>query len=440
MVDHNGQRFGKYPPGWPALLALGEILHVRFLVNPLLGGLGVWLTYLLGKRVFSVTVGLLAAGLTLTSPFFLMNSGSLLSHPLGLVLSAAFALFWLKAFAAPDEKRPWLSSLGAAFSLGWLILTRPYTAVGVALPFAVHGLVLLVRGPAQTRRRLLFFGLVTLLLGLLLFAWQAALTGDPLLNPYTLWWAYDQIGFGPGHGHLPEGHTFLHARTNTEFSLEIGKYDLFGWGRYSWIFLPIGLIAMRKNWRGLLLAGVFPTLVLLYMAYWIGSSLFGPRYYYEGLFSLTLTSAAGIAWLAGWPLRAGQTFPNYQGMRRLQPLLVSGFVAFLVAINLVFYTPVRLNWMVGLYGVQRSYQAPFLSPEAQSLTPALIIVHPGRKWIEYGRLLELQNPFFDSPFIFIIARSAGRNAAAAAQFPERSVYHYYPDEPWKFYLAPRCQH
>jgi hypothetical protein len=437
VVDYGGQRFGKYPPGWPGVLALGEILGLRFLVNPLLGGLGVWLTYLLGKRVFGETVGLLAAGLTLTSPFFLMNSGSLLSHPLGLVLSAAFALCWLEAFASPNQKRPWLFTSGAALCLGMLILTRPYSAIAIALPFAVHGLVVLVRGPGQMRLRLLAFGVATLLLGMLLFAWQYALTGDALLNPYTLWWEYDKVGFGPGHGHRAEGHSLFQARINTEFSIEVGKYDLFGWGRYSWIFLPIGLAAMIKNWRGLLLAGVFPSLVLLYMGYWIGSSLFGPRYYYEGLYSLSLTSAVGIAWLAGWPRLPGTAFPNYAGWRRLQPLLITALVALLVATNLIFYTPLRLGNMTGLYGVQRAYQEPFTDPEMLALAPALIIVHPERKWIEYGTLLELQNPFYDTPFIFIVNRSPEHNAAAIAQFPERTVYHYYPNEPGKLYLTPR---
>lgn len=98
VIDYNGQRFGKYPLGWPVMLSFGVRLGIHYLVNPLLAGLGLWFTYLLGKRVLSETVGLIAAGLTLTSPFFLMNSGSLLSHPFGLVLSAGFALAWLEGF------------------------------------------------------------------------------------------------------------------------------------------------------------------------------------------------------------------------------------------------------------------------------------------------------------------------------------------------------
>ena len=442
VVDYNGQRFGKYPLGWPAMLSLGERLGLRFLVNPLLSGFGVWLTYLLGKRLFGVTVGLLAAVLTLTSPFFLVNSGSLLSHPFGLFLSLSFVLAWLDGFTTPEGEHRRLPVLTAGGSLGVLALTRPLTALGLAIPFGLHGLYLLFRGSASIRRRLILLGIITLGLVSLHWVWQYAVTGDPFFNPYTLWWPYDRIGFGPGAGRNPEGHNLYQAWINTRHSLYIGYFDLFGWGQYSWIFLPLGLLAILRdrNWRALLPCSVFPTLVVLYLAYWIGSSLYGPRYYYEGLFSLTLTSAAGIAWLAGWPTLPGNAFPNYHGWRRLRSLVVAAVLALLVSFNLLFYTPIRLAGMYGLYGVRREYMQPFLSPEAQKFTPALVVVHTSKKWIEYGTLLELENPFLDTPFIFVIARTPEIDAAVAANFPRRAVYHYYPNlDRYKFFTAPLPQ-
>ena len=161
VVDTNGQRFGKYPLGWPALLGIGERLGYPGLVNPLLAGLGIWLTYLLGKRLFNRGLGLLAAALTVTSPFFLLNSGVFLSHPLGLVLSAGFALAWLASFsgdAAAQSNGGRLALVAAACSLGGLAITRPLTGLGVAAPFVIHGLVLFVRGGGRVRWRW-WFGL-----------------------------------------------------------------------------------------------------------------------------------------------------------------------------------------------------------------------------------------------------------------------------------------
>ena len=333
---------------------------------------------------------------------------------------------------------PWLPTLAAALSLGLLALTRPLTAVAVAFPFAFHGLYLLVKGDGQTRRRLVVFGLVALGVSSLIFAWQFAVTGNPLLNPYTLWWPYDKIGFGPGVGRLESGHTLYQAWINTKFSLFVGAHDLFGWGKFSWIFLPFGLFAAIRYRMGkvLLLGSVILSLGVFYLAYWIGSSLFGPRYYYEGLFSLTLLSALGIAYLAGWPVRPGEAWRTYSGWRRARPLAVSAFVVLLLSANLLFYTPMRLDAMRGLYGVNRARLQPFLRPEALEMTPALVVVHPGN-WIEYGTLLELQDPWLKSPFIFILSRSPVIDADVAAQFPERRVIYYYPSEPFTFYQEPR---
>lgn len=461
VIDHNGKRFGKYPLGWPLLLALGEALDVRIWVNPLLGGLGVWLTYLLGKRAFGSLTGLLAAGLTLSSPFFLMLSGSLLSHPLGLVLSAGFILCWLEAFvelpsqASFTPRRRTRAAILAGLALGALALTRPWTAVGVALPCAFHGIFLLLRGESSTRQRLLLFGGVALCLALLHFAWQWAVSGDPQLNPYTLWWPYDQIGFGPGHGPKPEGHTLAKAYQHLRYDLRGGFQDLFGWGHLSWIFLPLGLLAVfaqpkRPAWLArLLLAGPFASLLLVYMAYWVGNDIFGPRYYYEGLFGLTILSAAGIVWLedrlrrgmGAWGRRfagAAQAKKRFHsvaahGGRFLVALALLG----LVGANLVSYLPQRLEGLKGLYGISREKLAPFLEAPAQALTPALVIVHPQRKWIEYGALLALESPFLDTPFIFAYSRGAETDAQLAALYPERRVLHYYADEPGIFYNAPR---
>jgi hypothetical protein len=172
------------------------------------------------------------------------------------------------------------------------------------------------------------------------------------------------------------------------------------------------------------------------MAYWIGSWLFGPRYYYEGLFSITLMSAAGIAWLAGWPVFPGGACENSTGWQRVRPLLVAGVLALLISTNLVFYTPRRLAGLEGLYTISRARLKPFLTAEAREQTPALIIVHP-ESWMSYGALLELQSPYLDSPYIFVMSRGPLSDQALIADYPDRTVIHYYPDQPYVFYGKPR---
>jgi 4-amino-4-deoxy-L-arabinose transferase-like glycosyltransferase len=291
VVDYNGLRFGKYPPGYPAALSLGVRAGAPWLVNALLAGFSVWLIYRLGRRLAGKAAGVIAALLGATSPMLLMLSGSLMSHDLSLFLTVAFCLAWFDLFpragGAPPVPAPLLVAV-AGGSLGLMALTRPLTAVGVALPFMVHGVAILIRGDGRRRLRLISLAAIAGVISVLLLAWQWALTGDALMNPYLLWWTYDKIGFGLGFGRMASGHNLHWAYINTRFSLRSGLHDLFGWPYLSWLFLPFGLWALRRHRDGWLTFAVAPVLVLVYAAYWIGAWLMGPRYYYDGLAAMAV--------------------------------------------------------------------------------------------------------------------------------------------------------
>jgi hypothetical protein len=308
--------------------------------------------------------------------------------------------------------------------------------VAVGLPFAVHGVVILFRGPANRRKQVLWIGAGIAALASIHLLWQYAVTGDPLLNPYTLWWHYDTIGFGKGIGIQAGGYSLNDAQINLKHTLQVTWSDLLGWFNLSYIFLPFGLFALRKDWRAWLLSSVAPTLFLVYILYWIGSWLFGPRYYYEGIFSITLLTAAGIRWLAGFPIQNEARRP-WGNLSRARFTLVTGLVAFLITCNLVYYVPLRVGGMHGLYGITLSQQAPFKTEQAQIFAPALVIIHPANNWTDYGGLIDMTNPFMNTPFLFTLNQGAELNQQAIAQFPDRRVYHFYTDTPDIFYSAPR---
>jgi len=441
VIDYHGQRFGKYPPGWPTLLAFGFATGLEDWVNPLLAGLGIWLLYLLAKRITNGTTStMLRAGsallsilLMLTSPMFWMLSGSLLSHTWSLVLTSGFVLAWLDTFIHEKKdlavRNPpvWITTSIAGICLGVLILARPMNAVGVALPFFIHGIVLLLRGDRSTRIRVVTIGLLALLVGSMYFAWQFAVTGDLFLNPYMLWWKYDKVGFGPGYGLLRGGHNLERAWYNLTHSLwapDGTRGDVLGWENLWWIFIPFGLWALRKKPSAWLVAGIFPALVLVYIPYWIGSWQYGPRYYYEGMLGVSILSAAGVAWLAGNGLL-------------IRKILAGLALMLLVGYNLFSYLPGRLWGMHGMYNINRAMLEPFLTEEAQRLTPALIVVHTRESWTEYGGLLELQNAQLTTPLIFAIYRNDSALEDYYDGFPDRTIYNYYPDEPFTIYQNPR---
>ncbi len=431
VVDANGWRSSKYPPAWPVVLSFGILIGKRSLLPPFLASLTTWFIYRLGKKILNGPTALTGTFLTITSPFFLMNASSLLSHSWCLLLSLFLALSWLDSFDEKSSIPRWIPMSVAALSIGLMSLTRPLTALGVTFPFFIHGIILLFKHKKQEKIRVLLIGTIAGLISMLFFVWQFAVTGNPFTNPYTLWWPYDRIGFGPGVGLQENGFSLYAGWVNTRFNLWVGWHDFLGWPFISWLFLPFGLLAIRHNRRAWLISSIFPSLIFAYLFYWIGAWLLGPRYYYESIYCLTLLTAAGIHWLAG---KFSKSF-----LPALRWAATTVLVSLLVATNIFIYTPIRLGSLYGLYGARRAQLEPFLTPEAKDLTPALIIVHPQEDWIEYGTLLELSNPYHNTPFVFIYNRGEENNQQVIRKFPERSVFHYYPDEPYRFYTAPRPQ-
>ncbi len=176
--------------------------------------------------------------------------------------------------------------------------------------------------------------------------------------------------------------------------------------------------------------GVFFSLVVAYFFYWASALHYGPRYYYEGIFTLTLVSAAGILWLAG-SFRA-------KGWQWLRVSLVGLVLAALVSYNLAIYLPARFEQIYGLYGIHPSQLRPFMTAQARSKTPALVLVHVQKSWVEYAGLLELEDPWLTSPFIFAWSNNgSASDSEIAKRYPNRQTIYYYPDQPDKFYSAPR---
>ncbi|MBI4322489.1 MAG: glycosyltransferase family 39 protein [Chloroflexi bacterium] len=228
VLVRDGQWFGKYPPGYPIVLALGVLVGQPWLVNPLFGALSVGLIYVVGRRLYGASVGLLAAALVAFSPFFLLQAGSFMSHAVCLFWAMAFLLLFVIAW----ERRSRGVALVAGAALGALLLSRPLTAVGIGLPFALWALVDTVGKPQRVPVYL------SLAIGFLPFvavlaAYNYATTGDPVRSAYEVWWPYDRIGFGTGFG-LLGSHTLEDGMLNTRLNLEDLAEWLFGWpGRLS---------------------------------------------------------------------------------------------------------------------------------------------------------------------------------------------------------------
>jgi len=425
VIENGGYRYSKYPPGWPAVLSLGLQVNARGFINPFLAALCVWLMYRLTAKFLKPWTAVLSAFLLVSSPFFLMNASSLLSHTWSLFLSLVFIIAWLDSWNEAKVVPVWVAVLTSSIALGLLLLTRPLTAFAVSVPFALHGLFLWFKGSKSQKKFLFLFLFIIALFTATYLTWQNALTGSLTTNPYVLYWPYDRIGFGPDVGLNPDGHTIKHAIDNTLFSLNYGSSDLLGWQGLSWLFLLPGIFALRKKPHALLVSSVMASIILIYALYWIGSWILGPRYYYEGLIGALLLTTAGLEWSFNHTHpRLNLHFGNKK--TTIQKVIVGVTAAIMIGINIFNYLPVRLAGLRGLYGITASQLSFLQSDVVQKLAPALIIIHPQDNWLEYGALLEISSPYLDSPIVISYNRGTELNQVAADYLPDRLVLHYYP--------------
>src|SRR5215467_11227288 len=82
QVEWNGRWFAQYPPGAPALYALGGLVGLAWLVGPLATLALLVGTVVAGWLMYDRRVALTALVLLAVSPFVLFQSGSFMSHPI----------------------------------------------------------------------------------------------------------------------------------------------------------------------------------------------------------------------------------------------------------------------------------------------------------------------------------------------------------------------
>lgn len=290
LVETAGRRYGQFPIGGPAMLAIGAVIGATWLVGPLAAATAVLLAARLFRRVEPAAGTALAAVLLFAfAPYVAFLAGSMMNHVTTLtwLLAAALALVLATRDATP---RPGPALL-AGLALGIAATIRPLDAVAFALPTAAWFLWRL-RGGAAQLKPLLASGLgVAVPIAVMLFV-NAQWTGDPLRFGYIeLWGETHALGFHQapwGPAHTPargiELVNLYLLRLQSHF-LESPAPGL--------LFATATLLLMRgvrpiERWA---LAGG-ALLLLSYFAYWHDGYYLGPR------FVLPLAP-----WLAWWSAR-----------------------------------------------------------------------------------------------------------------------------------------
>lgn len=392
------QWYSQYPPGHILILAPAVLVGIPWIVNPLLGSLSVLLLYFLGTDLYGEKTGRTAALLGLASPFLLFMSSEFMNHTTALFFFLLFLLFLTRAVRSGR----FLDGLISGGALGWLVLTRPYSAAALALPFLVYGLFVLIRrGPSVWHAgtgfvvSLLFF--LSLLLG-----FNFITNGDPLEFGFQTLWG-NQVTPGFGGSNAGEAHTPLKGITQTLSSLNgINKY-LFEWPLPSLIFVAVLFASRGKGVWDYLLGVSFLSVLTAYFFYWFHDWCFGPRFLFETAGPLILLTARGIQQFPDWSREMLGTRAADERMRRG----LAAFVLFLVAMGFASNVPAHIrNYGTSYWGVD----GEALSIVRRQGVDRGIVFVPQSK---FGSVFPENDPFMQKGLIF--ARDLGEANARLLQ-------------------------
>lgn len=289
MVDLNGRSYGQFPPGWPAMLALGTIVGAPWLVGPICGAVSVaafWSYLRVVESRRGVVVG--AVLLFALAPFGVFMAGSHMNHvpTLMWLLIAMAAMAHVMASAQPRAGLAFVNGV----ALGCAATIRPVDALAFALPAGVWYLARALGDRSRWYDALASGAGVAI--PLLAMMWvNTQTTGAPLLFGYqVLWGRSHDLGFH----HAPWGLAHTPSRgvelINLYF-LRLQSY-LFETPVPSLVpFLGALYLTPRvERFDRYLLASAALVLVL-YFAYWHDGFLFGPRFVFTLLPMLALWTA-----------------------------------------------------------------------------------------------------------------------------------------------------
>jgi hypothetical protein len=290
--------FSPVAPGWPAMLAVGVLAGVPWMVNPVLAGIDVLLAFMLLDRLYGRRVARMAAVLLAVSPWFLFLGMSFMTHTFTLTLALAAALALERA---RRTEAPGLALLSGA-AVGAASLVRPLDGLLIGISMTLWA----ATSRGARLRLMTLVGCGAAAVGALVLPYNHHLIGNVFEFPLN---AYldaqyhpnaNAYGFGPDRGmgwpiDPNVGHSPLDGVINTNLNVFSLNTDLFGWSTGSLIFAALFLCAGRFSRLDWLMLTVIATVVAAHFFYYFsGGPDFGARYWFLIVVPLVVLTARGI--------------------------------------------------------------------------------------------------------------------------------------------------
>jgi hypothetical protein len=421
VVD-SGKWYGYAFPGWPAVLAVGVLAGMPWIVNPLLGGITILLGHAFIRRRLDRATANTAVLMLAVSPWLIFMSAEFMPHP----LTAVLALIALVAFDRTRGREPrwllWAVVAGAA--IGGLALTRAIEAALVTAAIVISAVI--EGGFRRLLPPLLPAMAIAAAFAALMPVYSLAVTGRADYPPHLAWsdgrWGpgVDRLGFGPNIGisawpnldPLP-GHGPIDVVLNTNKNLFMVNADLFGWATGSLVFVALALGIGRWRRADTLLLALTAAYIAGHSFYWFsGGPDIGARYWYPLLVPLAALTARG-AQMAVEQLRKSDAC-GAPGARVGVVILVACVSAGVVAL------PWRAATKYYEYrGITSEVRA---LAEAHRFEHALVFIRSGDR-ADYQSAFSLNPPSLEGTgTVYAWDAGAAARARVVAAFPDRPVW------------------
>lgn len=422
MVARDGRWFAQYPPMTSLLLAVGVVLHMPWLVEPLLGTLALWGVFRLGRRFYSGAVAWLAVLLGALSPFYTYLAASYMSHTVALF----FAVYFLLMLVRFTQDWRWYDlPLAAVFAVG-LLLTREFSAalIGVAATAFLFGVQWrALRERIATLWPVFCLALSILISGVIFYLlYNAVQTGSPTVTPRQVFFPGDRYGFGQGIGFYGQ-HTFAAGMVVLDQLLTILLIDLYGWPFYLTLaLLPLTFLRRDASTRWDIFCGLLLVLLVGAQAgYFYHGIYLGPRYLFETLPFLLLLTARGVGGLATFLSRVGRALGGARVTRRLGLAVAGALLLALVACNLFYYSPRQAQIYQGFTGLPASMKVDTQTLYAFNPQRQAIVVT--NDWFIYNYILwPLNDPALQGATLYAYAPTPDVVQRLHAAYPGRTLF------------------
>lgn len=319
-------------PGWPVVLAIGELFRVPWLVNPVLTGLNIVLAYVLLRSLYDLRTARIATLLLLLSPMHIFLGMTYMAQASTLTCALLAAILVQRSRREERASFAWL----AGMMIGFCSIVRQLDALIVALVLGLWSIGL-------GGKRLKFSSVAGLVLG-------TALTAS-LILPYNAWFTgkgtvfpimeyHDRLfgknsnayGFGPDRGmgwalDPNPGHGPVDATINANLNTTAMNVELLGWSIGSLLLAAAFLLKGKLKRPDVAVVTVTIAVFIAYFFnYFSGGPDFGARYWDLMSVPLLALTARGITTLGSGSL-SGDVSARVISQNRM----LTGVVALTVA-------------------------------------------------------------------------------------------------------------